>query len=299
MAEEIVDTGASPEPHQLQSESTLMMAPLHAPDRVGEEPLDADREMTAIMPPGSVYPGPEDSSGAATVMMSSPVLAMDPASMAEATPLADPAPFLPLEVRETEAEEPTIAIPPEPFRAPRTPVETARPEPVATVMMPPISFGAAPPAADDGERATHSPALFGEAASAPSRAPAPEDEATLAALSPERSGGTSSPASPARAALPGEDEPTMGALPTPTLAEIYLAQGMPGKALEIYKQVLEGDPQNPEALARVRELSERLQPSGGLTQRKIQVLEGWLERIRRHGHVQDDAGRGGPTSAGV
>jgi tetratricopeptide (TPR) repeat protein len=96
-----------------------------------------------------------------------------------------------------------------------------------------------------------------------------------------------------------EDEPTLGALPTPTLAEIYLAQGMADRALEIYKQVLAGDPQNHEALARIRELSARLSPSGSLTQRKIQVLEGWLERIRRHHDVQDDAGRSGPTSAGM
>jgi len=95
------------------------------------------------------------------------------------------------------------------------------------------------------------------------------------------------------------NEPTMGALPTPTLAEIYLTQGMPERALQIYKQVLVGDPHNQEALARVREISGRSVQAADLTHHKIQVLEGWLERIRRHHHVQDDAGRGGPKTAGM
>jgi tetratricopeptide (TPR) repeat protein len=97
------------------------------------------------------------------------------------------------------------------------------------------------------------------------------------------------PSSASPPAAREEDEPTLGALPTPTLAEIYLAQGMADRALEIYRQVLTGDPHNQEALARVRELSGSRSPSGSLTQRKIQVLEGWLERIRRHRDVQDDA----------
>jgi len=101
------------------------------------------------------------------------------------------------------------------------------------------------------------------------------------------------------AADSSEDEPTLGALPTPTLAEIYVAQGMPDRALEIYRQVLAGDPQNQEALARVRDLSEKVAPQGSAAHRKIKALEGWLERLRRLNDVQDDARRGRTKTAGM
>jgi len=179
--------------------------------------------------------------------------------------------------KESELEEPAVEASSESFMPSETAgagqEEDRRPEAsVATVLMA-VPIFASPEASQEAASST----ILGEAAS--EVAPALE----------------TAPSPP----MSAEDEPTLGALPTPTLAEIYLAQGMADQALEIYKQVLAGDPQNHEALARIRELSAKLPPSGSLTQRKIQVLEGWLERIRRRHDVQDDAGRSGPTSAGM
>jgi tetratricopeptide (TPR) repeat protein len=93
-------------------------------------------------------------------------------------------------------------------------------------------------------------------------------------------------------------------LATPTLAELYVSQGFPEKAIEMYRRIVEADTSNQDARARLAELE---QPSGAaeagqaavaaaelpLTQfnlpaqgaadqqTKVAVLEGWLENIRR------------------
>ncbi len=93
-------------------------------------------------------------------------------------------------------------------------------------------------------------------------------------------------------------------LATPTMAELYVSQGFPEKAIEMYRRIVEADGSNQEAVARLAELE---QPSGAaeaaqaavaaaeqpLTQvnlpaqgaadqqAKVTVLEGWLENIRR------------------
>ena len=104
---------------------------------------------------------------------------------------------------------------------------------------------------------------------------------------------------PEGSGAPGGEGTGSGAIPTPTLAEIYVAQGMPEKALEVYRQVLEGDPENEEVLSRVKALSRSLAPPDEVMQRKIAALRGWLERIRRARDVQDHSRGGGRPPAGM
>jgi tetratricopeptide (TPR) repeat protein len=59
------------------------------------------------------------------------------------------------------------------------------------------------------------------------------------------------------AAPEGEEPAPAPAAPdlsSTTLAELYLSQGIPEKALEVYEQLLEKDPQNERARARLREI---------------------------------------------
>ena len=80
----------------------------------------------------------------------------------------------------------------------------------------------------------------------------------------------------------GDDDVVSSAVPTPTLAELYQAQGMPERALQIYEQVLDGDPENAEVRERIRQLRKNLAPPAeNINQRKIRVLRDWIEAIRR------------------
>jgi tetratricopeptide (TPR) repeat protein len=77
---------------------------------------------------------------------------------------------------------------------------------------------------------------------------------------------------------------------TKTLAEVYLSQGDPQRALEIYHQILQREPSNTEireairnlnhqlikrSLARKKELARHLP-----RMKRIETLERWRERIR-------------------
>lgn len=97
---------------------------------------------------------------------------------------------------------------------------------------------------------------------------------------------------------PQDPEGAGGVIPTPTLAEIYLAQGETERAVGVLRLVLEGDPDNDEVRARLRDLGTRTAPVSSLNDRKIHALQSWMERIRR-AHDQDRAGRVGPPASGV
>jgi len=75
-----------------------------------------------------------------------------------------------------------------------------------------------------------------------------------------------------------------GALATPTLAEIYLQQGLTGQAIDVYREILQGDPSNNEAAARLAEIEASLptppDPLAAARKRKIDVLSGWLRAVR-------------------
>lgn len=101
-------------------------------------------------------------------------------------------------------------------------------------------------------------------------------------------------------------------LVTPTLAELYVTQGFPEKAVEIYRKILATDPSNTEALQRISSLGQQPVESGPEAAQAqevsefvpvasagvmtadlpsqgeadgakavLPVLEGWLENIRR------------------
>ena len=82
-------------------------------------------------------------------------------------------------------------------------------------------------------------------------------------------------------------------LASPTLAELYLKQGSPGRALEMYETLLTRDPGNEGLQARVAELrkmSERPEPRrqgpGGReaqVRRVVARLEGLLSAVRGAG----------------
>ncbi len=94
---------------------------------------------------------------------------------------------------------------------------------------------------------------------------------------------------PPEAATPATEHLASEALPTPTLADLYLEQGLPAEAEKVYLKLLEGDPGNQEIherLARLR-AGESATP-GGSARIRIRALEGWLTRIRRG---SDAAGR--------
>jgi lipopolysaccharide biosynthesis regulator YciM len=91
---------------------------------------------------------------------------------------------------------------------------------------------------------------------------------------------------------------------TPTMAELYVSQGFPDKAIAIYRKIVDADALNQDAVARLAELEHSadaadaaqsavaaaeqapaqisLPVEGAADQQaKISVLEGWLENIRR------------------
>lgn len=101
--------------------------------------------------------------------------------------------------------------------------------------------------------------------------------------------------------LRGEAEPAQSegpALSTTTLAELYSQQGFPEKAVEIYQRVLLQDPDRPDVKRKVQELMQRISGEApelpevqqedvrrALRQRRVQVLEGWLRRVKEERHV--------------
>lgn len=92
----------------------------------------------------------------------------------------------------------------------------------------------------------------------------------------------------------GAEPPETGILATPTLAEIYMQQGLPSKAAEVYREILKGDPENAEARIRLAHLEKAApaapDPIESARRRKIQALGSWLEGIRRASRAAGRAG---------
>lgn len=93
-------------------------------------------------------------------------------------------------------------------------------------------------------------------------------------------------------------------LATPTLAEIFLQQGLVDKAADVYREILQGDPGNDEARLRLSEIeSLAVKPDAGMTiepapppparaepapdpaaearARKVEVLRGFLRAVQK------------------
>ncbi len=98
------------------------------------------------------------------------------------------------------------------------------------------------------------------------------------------------------------EKPEQDPMNTATLAELYVSQGLPEKALVIYRRIVADNPLNQEAAARVAALEQQIMaseaivaavepppapslnlPEAGKADQNavVSVLEGWLENIRR------------------
>ncbi len=73
---------------------------------------------------------------------------------------------------------------------------------------------------------------------------------------------------------------------TDTLAEIYLKQGHPQKALAIYQEILTREPGNPEVQGKYERLKQRLisQQKAASRRKVIQKLERWLTAVSPQGN---------------
>ena len=84
----------------------------------------------------------------------------------------------------------------------------------------------------------------------------------------------------------------MEPLATKTLAEIYLQQGHFQEAYDIFKILLEKDPNNKEIKEKLKELNEKLNLSPSSPPRvppkgeKLRLLERWLSNIRERRRTQ-------------
>jgi hypothetical protein len=88
-----------------------------------------------------------------------------------------------------------------------------------------------------------------EPSSAGAREPVPESPPSVEA-----------PSAPSPEPVPAAPPPPEGELVSPTLAELYMNQGFPARAAEVYRQVVAREPGNERARARLAEI-ERLVPS--------------------------------------
>jgi predicted Zn-dependent protease len=92
------------------------------------------------------------------------------------------------------------------------------------------------------------------------------------------------PSEPPPAALPEEKKPVEEEKPpkpviqTDTMAEIYLKQGHPERALEVYQDILAKDPQNTAVKEKYEALKRTMgKDQGKESRRKVQAkLEKWL-----------------------
>lgn len=85
------------------------------------------------------------------------------------------------------------------------------------------------------------------------------------------------------AAAPPAPASPQAILATPTLAEVYVQQGLPEEAIRLYGQILSADPANTaakERLASLVRINPALDPATLRVRRKIDMLNGWLAAIR-------------------
>ncbi len=86
-------------------------------------------------------------------------------------------------------------------------------------------------------------------------------------------------AAPAPAPAPAQQ----AVLATPTLAEVYVQQGLPHEAIQLYRQILSSDPGNAavkERLAHLERANPVLDEETRVIRRKIGMLTSWLQAVR-------------------
>lgn len=193
-------------------------------------PVMARPAMPAVVrPTAAAAPPAAGSELPATVLLKGPERPRPPVPGAGAAPAAPPA---------VDAPPPTLPLGRAPMRA-SPPPASASADPVITLK--PASRGAQPEFGDT-EPARQVPAVI---AALPSAVPPPEAEPQPR---PQPKAGA--------AELPAVDAGTGAApLSSSTLAELYLRQGLPEQAVEVYRQVLSEDPGNERARARLAEIA--------------------------------------------
>ncbi|MFP6891865.1 MAG: hypothetical protein VCF07_19300 [Nitrospinota bacterium] len=121
-----------------------------------------------------------------------------------------------------------------------------------------------------------------------------QDEAAAAALEgPFGAPGAASAASGAALADEAPLEETGDAVPTPSLAELYISQGHPDKALEVYQSLAEEDPANMDYLEKITDLREQIGQVGEAPAGAVE--SGDASEIEDFDSILDEAG--GDTGA--
>jgi tetratricopeptide (TPR) repeat protein len=234
----------TPEAAPTAAPTVAISAPIADDSTIGERTLIDEPVPTIepaptidIRPPAAASPPPEPPPAAAAPVAVEPEPSFDYAfDMPEAAPAAPPPPQLP------------PAPPPAP-QAPTPPAVEAMPS-----LPPPVAVAA--PAAPVEPPARERPQ--------PATAPEPFVEPEAAVRTPP----------PPSAPLPPPPPPPVVAAPAPvpatagsegglassTLAELYFNQGFPEKAIEVYRRLLDLEPGNDRARARLAELHEMIAP---------------------------------------
>jgi tetratricopeptide (TPR) repeat protein len=253
---------------------TQWRAPTGSPAAPAEE-----RAADSFVPPAAP---PHDPGPAPPPAPFSPAAFEDPA-VGERTLVDEPAPTIAVErpaaessfeyAFDTPRAAPVAPEPPAPAPLPRPILES----PPAAEMMPPLpepvtaAASAAPAAASPASEDAELPPLPPVVAPAPPpvvtafTAPEPLAAPSATAPAPPWRPAPSAPAPPVPAppAAPPAAAPDEGELVSPTLAELYLNQGFPEKAIEVYRRLLEREPANERAQARVSELQALVSAPAG------------------------------------
>ena len=205
-----------------------------------ERPYEPPRPVEASAPPAPTVapPSPAPSRPAAEGMMEFEFEAGPTGSTIPFAPPPAPAP----PVAEPEPTVPAPSAPP----PPPEPIRAVEPPP------PPAAPAAPPPAAFVPERETApEPSPAARAIEVPWSAPPPKRVAPPPPPAPE-------PVPPPTAAAPPAPEPlresAAGELMSATLAELYFNQGFVEKAVEVYRQLVDREPDNDRLRRRLDEL---------------------------------------------
>ena len=283
-----------------------------------DEPMELERSVEARPPSARPAPTPSPSPEATVVMSSTPTVVMPPAPPA---PASAPAPAAKGEGRAEPPPIPLVAAEEDfelgrPFEAP-TVAPSPQAPPVHEPPSPPSEFEFDLAPAPDAGGAAPVPVPWQPEAEPPIPPPAaaPEPERVVQAAPPlpppvfaptpppppSRHVEAPSPPPPAEAARAPEAE--ADELTSSTLAELYFNQGFTDKTIEVYRQLLQREPGNDRARARLGELealerrikdeeARAASPAGGgaaaaaaarrqAIERTIARLEGLLTALRK------------------
>ncbi|HZN03744.1 MAG TPA: tetratricopeptide repeat protein, partial [Candidatus Polarisedimenticolia bacterium] len=153
---------------------------------------------------------------------------------------------------------PAVAVA-EPDPAPEYFPEDLAAAPGAPVPQPAAARAAAPPAAKPAAPPAVIPSIAPTSSEASVAAPAAAQRVAAAPVPPIAS--VAAPARPASPAAPPSAGASKDALETNTLAELYVKQGLPDRAIDVYRSMLRVEPGNAAAKRRLAELESAAPPA--------------------------------------